>query len=67
MKDIKIVILNRDRLYPLIQQINVHKHISLHSGFFENKIECANKLKNFFGSGFELPANEFASIFIHKQ
>lgn len=52
---------------PLIQQINVHKHISLHGGFFEDKVQYRNKLRNFFGIGFELPSNEFASFFIHKQ
>lgn len=52
---------------PLIQQINVHKHISLHGGFFQDKAAYVNKLRTFFGRGFELPANEFASIFIHKQ
>jgi FkbM family methyltransferase len=52
---------------PMIQQLNVYKHISLHGGFFENKIEYVNKLKNFFGGQFELPQNEFASIFIHKN
>ena len=51
----------------MIQRLNVYKHISLHGGFFENKIEYVNKLKNFFGRQFELPQNEFASIFINKN
>jgi FkbM family methyltransferase len=51
---------------PLIKEINVYKHISLHSGFFEDKEKYYNKLKIFFGKEFNFSNNEFESIFINK-
>ena len=51
---------------PILKEINVHKHISLHGGFFNDTSKYVNDLKYFFGDGFTLPSNPFGSIFIKK-
>ena len=51
---------------PILKNINVHKHISLHSGFFLNREEYFNNLRVFFGPDYSFPHDEFGSIFINK-
>jgi len=51
---------------PVLKNINVCKHISLHSNFFTNKEEYFNNLKIFFGSDYLFSDNKFESIFINK-
>ena len=52
---------------PILKEINVHKHISLHADFFSDKNKYVNDLKQFFGKGFAMPRNPFGSIFIKKH
>lgn len=52
---------------PILKEINVHKHISLHGDFFSDKTQYLNDLKQFFGNDFTMPGNPFGSIFIKKH
>jgi FkbM family methyltransferase len=52
---------------PLLKSINVPKHISLHEGFFTDKEKYYNDLKVFFGDNFNIPRQEFCSVFLNKS
>jgi FkbM family methyltransferase len=52
---------------PLLKSINVPKHISLHAGFFQDTDNYYNDLKVFFGDNFDIPKNDFCSVFLNKM
>ena len=51
---------------PVLKNINVPKHISLHADFFPDGEKYYNDLRIFFGSDYIFPNNGFGSIFINK-
>ena len=51
---------------PVLKNINVPKHISLHADFFPDGEKYYNDLRIFFGSDYLFPNNGFGSIFINK-
>jgi FkbM family methyltransferase len=52
---------------PLLKEINVPKHISLHSEFFTDKEPYAQVMQSFFGEQVSYNVNGLGSLFVNKR